>query len=131
MSLHWLPVKFKVEFKNITPFLMNLYWLPVKFRLEFKIALLVFKALHGIAPCYIRDLLSFKYESTYQLRSDDLSLLQVPKTNAKTLGDRTIKYACPSIWNLLPISVRKCKTLDSFKTQLKTFLFRKAFDMTS
>ena len=100
MNLHWCPVKFKVEFKNITQFLMNLYWLPVKFRVEFKIALLVFKALHGIEPCYIRDLLSFKYESTYQLRSDDLSLLQVPKTNAKTLGDRTI--------NMLPRQFGTC-----------------------
>ena len=114
---------------HITPVLMNLHWLPIKFRGEFKIVLLVFNALHGIATCYIIDLLSFKYESTYQSRSYDLSLLQVRKTNAKTLGDRPFKYAAPSICNMLPISVRQCKTLDSFKTQLKTFLCRKAFNI--
>ena len=111
---------------HITPVLMNLHWLPIKFRVEFKITLPVFKALHGVAPCYVRALLSFQYEG----RSDDLSLLQVPRTNTKTLGDRAFKYAAPSIRNMLPISVRQCKTLDSFKAQLKTFLFRKAFNIT-
>ena len=117
---------FDTKVAHITPVLMNLHWLPIKFRVEFKITLPVFKALHGVAPCYVRDLLSFQYEG----RSDDLSLLQVPRTNTKTLGDRAFKYAAPSIRNMLPISVRQCKTLDSFTAQLKTFLFRKAFNIT-
>ena len=75
-----------------------------------------------MAP-FIRDLPSLKYESTCQLRSNDLSLLQVPRRNAETLGDRAFNYAAWSIWNIFPISVRQCKTLDSFRTQLKTFLF--------
>ena len=40
---------------HITPFLLNLHWLPIKFKVEFKIVLLVFKALHGIAPCHISE----------------------------------------------------------------------------
>ena len=57
----------------------------------------------------------------------DHSLLQVPKTNGKTLEIEHL--------NILPgqygtTSVRQCKTLDSFKTQLKTFLLRKAFNIT-
>ena len=32
---------------HITPVLMHLHWLPVKFRVDFKIALLVYKALHA------------------------------------------------------------------------------------
>ena len=36
---------------------MHLHWLPIKFRVEFKIALHVYKALNGMAPDYIADLL--------------------------------------------------------------------------
>jgi hypothetical protein len=67
---------------------MHLHWLPIKFRVDFKIALLIYKALNGMAPQYIADLLSFKPEGKHHLRSDYCSLLKIPKTNAKTLRDR-------------------------------------------
>jgi hypothetical protein len=112
---------------HITPVLMHLHWLPIKFRVEFKIGLLVYKALNGMAPQYITDLLSFKPEGNYHLRSDDYSLLKIPKTNSKTLGDRSFKHAAPLIWNSLPLNIRWCETVNCFKTHLKTFLFRKAY----
>ena len=37
-------------------------------------------------------------------------------------------HAAPSIWNMLPYGIRNSKTIDCFKSQLKTFLFKKAFD---
>ena len=46
----------------------------------------------------------------------------------KTLGDRAFVHAAPSIWNMLPYGIRNSKTIDCFKSQLKTFLFKKAFD---
>ena len=113
---------------HITPVLMHLHWLPVKFRVDFKIALLVYKALHGMAPGYIMELLLEKPNCCYQLRSDDQGLLFIPKTRAKTLGDRAFVHAAPSIWNMLPYGIRNSKTIDCFKSQLKTFLFKKAFD---
>ncbi len=90
---------------HITPVLMYLHWLPIKFRVDFKIALLVYKALNGMAPQYIADMLSFKLEGRYHLRSDDRFLLQIPRTNAKTLGDKAFKHAAPTIWNSLPIYI--------------------------
>ncbi|KAI3356306.1 hypothetical protein L3Q82_017205, partial [Scortum barcoo] len=39
---------------HITPVLASLHWLPVKFRVDFKILLLLtYKALHGLAPSYL------------------------------------------------------------------------------
>ena len=90
---------------HVTPVLMYLHWLPIKFRVDFKIALLVYKALNGMAPQYIADMLSFKLEGRYHLRSDDRFLLQIPRTNAKTLGDKAFKHAAPTIWNSLPINL--------------------------
>ena len=77
---------------------------------------------------YIMELLLEKPNCCYQLRSDDQGLLFIPKTRAKTLGDRAFVHAAPSIWNMLPYGIRNSKTIDCFKSQLKTFLFKKAFD---
>ena len=43
-----------------TPVLQELHWLPVQAHIHFKIVLLAFKALRGLAPAYISDLLAFK-----------------------------------------------------------------------
>ena len=42
--------------ENITPILRNLHWLPVEKRIKFKTALLVYKALNGMSPSYIKEL---------------------------------------------------------------------------
>ena len=56
------------RFCHISPLLRGLHWLPVKARIEFKILLITFKAIHGLAPKYLCDLLTFK-SSLYNLRS--------------------------------------------------------------
>ena len=45
---------------HITPLLYKLHWLPVRQRVSFKILLFVFKAIHGITPTYLRELVSIK-----------------------------------------------------------------------
>ena len=42
---------------HLTPVLAALRWLPILFRIDFKILFLTFKALNGLAPIYISDLL--------------------------------------------------------------------------
>ena len=73
------------KFDHITPTLMRLHWLPVKYRVIFKIVLLVYKALHGLAPKYICDMLTYKQSNNYSLRSDELGLLHVPSTRRSLL----------------------------------------------
>ena len=94
------------KFNQTTPFLIKLHWLPVFFRIQFKILLLVFKALEGKAPVYIRDLLKTKVAGGYALRSDNQRLLQVPKTKCKSFGDRAFAHSGPSLWNALPLELR-------------------------
>ncbi len=43
--------------EHITPILVHLHWLPVKFRIEYKVLTFVFKALHG-SSLYFRPYLS-------------------------------------------------------------------------
>ena len=47
------------RYANITPMMINLHWLPVKFKIIFKVNLVTFKALHGLAPAYLSDIISF------------------------------------------------------------------------
>ncbi|KAI2660342.1 RNA-directed DNA polymerase from mobile element jockey [Labeo rohita] len=41
---------------HISPVLRSLHWLPVRFRVEFKILMFVFKAINGLAPVYLVEL---------------------------------------------------------------------------
>jgi hypothetical protein len=106
---------------------MRLHWLPVKYRVIFKVVLLVYKALHGLAPKYIRDMLTYKQSNNNSLRSDELGHLHVPSTRRKSFGDRVFLKAGPTLWNLVPCEIRLSPSLDSFKTNLKTFLYRDAY----
>ena len=111
---------------HITPILINLHWLPVEFRITFKVLLLVYKALHGLAPSYISDLLNFKTYSR-SLRSSCKEYLVVPRSRLKTYGDRAFSIAGPKLWNDLPLEIRKCASVATFKQSLKTFLFKLAY----
>uniref|UniRef100_A0A8C6NSL6 Reverse transcriptase domain-containing protein n=1 Tax=Nothobranchius furzeri TaxID=105023 RepID=A0A8C6NSL6_NOTFU len=67
---------------HITPILADVHWLPVKFRINFKVLLYVYKALYCPSPSYLTDLLT-PYVLTRALRSADHLLLVVPKVRYK------------------------------------------------
>ncbi|XP_068108608.1 uncharacterized protein [Hyperolius riggenbachi] len=110
---------------HITPVLQTLHWLPVKWRINFKICLLTFKALHQKGPKYIADLLEL-YAPPRTLRSANKMKLVIPRIHL-TFGARAFSYAAPTLWNSLPQSVREAPSLDSFKKRLKTHLFSLGF----
>ena len=111
--------------EQITP-LRTLHWLPVRQRITYKTPLLTNKALNGIAPKYIADLLQ-PYTPTRQLRSSSKNLLVTPKSNLKFYGDRSFQVAAPRLWNSLTDDIRSIQNLDVFKNKIKTLLFREAF----
>ncbi|MDF5005136.1 hypothetical protein P3575_24015, partial [Vibrio parahaemolyticus] len=111
---------------HISPVLASLHWLPVKSRIEFKILLLTYKALNGQAPSYLRELI-VPYYPTRTLRSENAGLLVVPKVSKSRSGARAFSYQAPLLWNHLPVTVREADTVSTFKTRLKTFLFDKAY----
>jgi len=62
---------------HVTPLLRDLHWLPVRFRINFKVLLITFKAIHGLAPDYISQLIQIK-SSRYSLRSSGSLQLALP-----------------------------------------------------
>ena len=116
---------------HITPVLINLHWLPVRYRINFKILLLTFKALYGMAPSYIIDLIHIKTNTRYLLLSNGGVLLKHPSGKmTKSFGDRSFSVAAPTLWNALPVSPRSIKCISTFKSSLKTYLFKLAFNIS-
>lgn len=115
------------KFAHISPILQSLHWLPVRFRIDFKILLFVFKCLNGLAPQYLSDLL-VPYTPSRSLRSTGQALLLVSKTKRKLRGDRAFAVAAPRLWNELPLHIRLTESLPVFKSLLKTHLFSLAFN---
>ena len=115
---------------RITPLLYELHWLPVRQRISFKILLFVFKAIHGFALTYLRELVSIKRSGNYNLRfSSDGLLLATPTYRSRfTLGDRSFHVAAPALWNVLPREIRSITDLGIFKCRLTTHLFKEAFN---
>ena len=91
--------------------------------ISWKRLLITFKAIHGLAPKYLCDLLTFK-SSSYNLRSSDSILLSMPAVRSKTLGDRAFMVAAPRLWNSLPKDLRAITNVNSFKAHIKTYLFK-------
>ena len=114
------------RYEHVTSLLIQRHWLPIEQRITFKIAVITFKALHGSAPDYITELIK-PYTPSRSLRSSNKLLLFKPRFNLKTYGGRSFTMAAPSVWNTLPLEVRSCCSLSSFKSKLKTLLFKASY----
>lgn len=79
---------------------------------------LFLKALHGLTPGYISELL-IPCSTSWPLRSGDQSLLSIPRTQLKNKSDRAFSVVGTKLWNRqLTITPSPC--IDIFKTHLKT-----------
>ncbi|KAF7687902.1 hypothetical protein HF521_013908, partial [Silurus meridionalis] len=104
---------------HITPVLRSLHWLPVRLRVEYKVLLFVF---NGLAPAYLAELVTF-YQPARTLRSSEQSSLVTPKFKYKKFRGRSFAVQGPKLWNALPAHLRSITVLSVFKSQLKTHLF--------
>ena len=113
------------KYDRITPALVTLHWLPVKYRIEFKTLLIVFKGLHDQAPTYIQEMITPSKSKRYSIRSNEERVLKVPKFKYDTFGKRAFAVYGPLAWNCLPKKIRLCDEIEAFKRNLKTHLFVK------
>ncbi|XP_061587561.1 uncharacterized protein LOC133452331 isoform X1 [Cololabis saira] len=113
---------------HITPVLIQLHWLPVQYRIIYKNLLLTHKALHNLAPTYLCDLLK-EYTPSRTLRSTSAGLLFTPTSHLSSMGARAFSCTAPRLWNSLPPHIRQIDSITTFKTQLKTHLFKLAHSL--
>ena len=118
----------RCQLVSVTALMKELHWLPVRWRIQFKVLCLVYRCRHGMGPGYLaNDLVAHCPPRT--LRSSAKGLLEEVKAKLKTVGDRAFSVAGPAQWNRLPDEIRLCLTLGVFKRKLKTHLFRIAYEL--
>ncbi len=86
------------KYDHISPVLSTLHWLPIKNHIDFKILLILFKALNGLAPQYLSELLSH-YSPPRLLRSQNSGHLIKPRKSKSTAGGKSFFYLAPKLWN--------------------------------
>ena len=114
----------KPKHNHASPMLKQLHWLPVKARCEYKIATLAYQHFDNSLASSLSSILK-TYVPARNLRSSSEKLLHRPRFNINSAGGRSFAVAAPTIWNALPCNLRDSKSLSSFKSNLKTHLFRK------
>ena len=87
----------------------------------YKTALIMYKTVSNISPCYLSMSLDLSEPKRKGLRSQHN--LNIPRTFFKKAGDQSFSVAGPRVWNSLPIQIRNSKSADLFKKQLKTYLY--------
>ena len=117
------------KLSSITIHLKSLHWLPVKVRSTFKIACLCYHCHNSTAPSYVTCMLHRKPLHTRNTPSSSytMPLLNRPAHSKATLGDRAFSFASSSVWNSILNDVRCAPSLSSFKSRLKTYLFRSVY----
>ena len=114
---------------RVKPYMKQLHFLPVRERISYKLALLTFKAIHGIAPSYMTELINLKNPNkVYGLRTNDNPyILKYHKPYNLKATNGAFAYKAPIIWNSLPVNLRLETDVKKFKVLLKTHLFEQSF----
>ena len=117
------------RYQHISPTLAALHWLPIRFRIDFKVLMLTYKALNGLGPRYLAERL-FPPSSTRVTRASQevrLRSLTPREARKEKTRNRAFSAVAPRLWNNLPPDIRAAPSLGTFKKQLKTLMYRQAF----
>jgi len=102
--------------------------LPVAERIQYKLCLLAYKSILGHTPEYILDLLTTvaNIPGRSTLCASLCGNLVVPRTRRR-IGDRAFSVVALRAWNRLPTELKLLRSTDSFRRDLKTFLFHSVY----
>jgi len=118
-------VTYTKRVEHIHPVLHQLHWLPMNYRINYQVATLAYKVRSTESPAYLLPSIS-DYVPTRNLRSSSQYLLNVPVVRTQ-IARRAFCHAAQSVWNNLPVDIRRSESFDRFRTQIRTLYFRLAF----
>jgi len=113
--------------EHITPILISLHWLPIEARVEFKVACLAYKCVHGTAPEYLRSLVAVRVPPRTLRSSGAVALEQ--KICRTGFSSRAFTFAAPAVWNKLSAATRSISSFTCFRSSLKTELFKRYYNL--
>ena len=121
------------KFSHITPQLKKLHWLPVRYRVQFKIGLITYKIFKQGQPVYLRELIH-PYISSRNTRcsTPKLKFLHTPTFDCRIHKSikhfsNSFSHYAPVLWNSFPFQIRNSPSVASFRKHFKTHLFNSSF----
>ena len=110
---------------RISPLLIELHWLPIRQRILYKSLLLTHKAIHHNSPSYLTNLIPLLKTPTINTRSTNTFMLELPsKFQKSSTNIRSWSISAPYSWNTIPSKLRCTSNTSTFKSLLKTYLFK-------
>ena len=115
---------------HIAQALRQLHWLPVTFRVTYKLCLSIYAVHVSRSPGYIVDLVTQTYslQGRDRLRSSAANGFELPAIHHK-FGDEASSNAGPAAWNNLQRHITATMDTETFKTSLKTLLFKSSYSL--
>jgi len=116
--------------ERVTPSLLQLHWLPVRWRVQFKLCCMMHSVFYGNCPAYLANIVHPTNAGRLRnnLRSASSSDYSMPRLCTK-FGERAFSHAGPAAWNALPEDMRANQDRAVFRKQLKTHFFTLAFNV--
>ena len=117
------------KYSHITAQVKKFHWLPVKFKIQFKIGLITYKILNQGQPVYLRELIhpytSFRNtrRSTPKLKFLHTNTFDCKVHKSVKIFPKSFSHYAPVLWNSFPL----IPSLASFSKHLKTHLFNSSF----
>ena len=100
----------------------TVHWRPVDQRVQQRLNVTVFKYVNKACPYYMKEV--FEYASQGRISSrNNYAKLKVPFRKT-TMGQKSLSYIGPSIWNNLPRSMERSISLNKFKHDKKKHYLR-------
>ena len=100
----------------------TIIWLPVDKRAQQSLNVTVFKYVNKACPYYMKEV--FDYASQGRISSrNNYTKLKIPFRKT-TVGQKSLPYVGPSVWNKLPSSMKRNTGLNKFKHDVKKHYFR-------
>jgi len=105
-----------------------LHWLRVPQRVDYKVAIMAFRALNGLSPPYMNQLVR-------AWSSSSALILITPAASSgisfiATVGGRSFPVAASILWNRLPPDIQSYASLTDFCHKLTTYMFHQFFPDT-
>ena len=117
---------------HITPYLKLLHILPISYRIKYKVCIISHRIFYGNAPSYLIEMFpKFIPTSNINLRLGKgrdqwMFAIEKPISEKPTTNDHIKKQ-----WNELPLDLRVEKSINRFKSRLKTNFYIQAFSISN
>ena len=96
------------KYQHISPTLASLHWLPIRFRIDFKVLMLTYEALNGLGPQYLAEQLLPPRSTRITRASQEVRLRSLMPREARKEKTRNWAFSvvAPRLWNNLPPEIR-------------------------